>query len=227
MDLEKRYYEAYDDRYKQVHEQNLRWFSAVPSPFVTEVLNRFEISTAADILEVGCGEGRDAVYLLKQGFQVLATDISPEAIACCKGDHPEFSDSFQVLDCINGQLEGKFDFIYAVAVVHMLVCDEDRMAFYRFIRSHLKPNGIALIGTMGDGETERASDLSTAFALQERRHDPSGQILRLAGTSCRMVSFDTFLRELDEGDFAVAEHGMTAVEPDFPAMMYAVVNRKS
>lgn len=227
MISEKRYYEAYDDRYKQVHEKNLRWFSNCPSAIVGEVLERFGIATAASILEIGCGEGRDAAHLLARGYRVLATDISPEAIACCKEDYQDYAEHFQVLDCIGGYLEENFDFIYAVAVVHMLVPDADRRAFYRFIREHLKPDGIALVCTMGDGETERSSDITVAFDLQERRHDASGQLLQLAGTSCRMVSFDTFLGELEDGGLAVAEHGLTAVEPDFPVMMYAVIKGKS
>ncbi len=31
---ERKYYNAYDDRYRQVHEQNLQWFGENPSPIV-------------------------------------------------------------------------------------------------------------------------------------------------------------------------------------------------
>lgn len=36
----------------------------------------------------------------------------------------------------------------------MFVLDEDRDQFYCFIRNHLKPNGIALVLSMGDGMKE-------------------------------------------------------------------------
>lgn len=224
---DRKYYEAYDDRYKQVHEKNLRWFSDVPSAIVGEVMSELHISADAKILEIGCGEGRDANYLLNQGYSVLATDISTEAIACCKADHVEFAERFQVLDCVHGQLEGQFDFIYAVAVVHMLVDDEDRDGFYRFIRNHLTEDGAALICTMGNGTVERSSDSRTAFELQERQHEASGEKLLLAGTSCRVVSFETFLNELRRNALSVCKYGNTCVEPDFPVMMYAVVKRES
>jgi len=58
-----------------------------------------------------------------------------------------------------------FDFIYSVAVIHMLVLDEDRNAFYQFIRSHLRQDGIALICTMGDGNVEMQSDIGKAFEI--------------------------------------------------------------
>lgn len=221
------YYEAYDDRYRQVHRENLEWFSRNPSPIVGQVMAQFGIGTNSKILELGCGEGRDAIHLLRQGYRVLATDISPEAIAHCRRLAPEYTDCFQVLDCIGGKLEGEFDFIYAVAVVHMLVEDIHRKGFYQFIHSHLKECGIALICTMGDGEVQRKSDITNAFSLQERIHEQSGKTVHIASTSCRMVDFPTFRAELERNGFAILQEGQTAIEPDFTQMMYAVVQRQT
>lgn len=80
---------------------------------------------------------------------------------------PEFDKNFSILDCLSDNLDKLFDFIYAVAVVHMLVLDEDRNRFYQFIYNHLKPEGLALICTMGDGECEMKSDISKAFEIQK------------------------------------------------------------
>lgn len=217
------YYEAYDDRYRQVHEQKLQWASSVPSSVVGQVMARCGVSAASKILELGCGEGRDAVALLQKGFDLTATDVSPEAICYCRKQNPEFGDHFQQLDCVAGQWSEKYDFIYAIAVIHMLVEDEHRADFYRFIREHLNAGGIALVCTMGDGTIERKSDISTAFDLQERIHGQSGEKLLLAGTSCRMVAWEDFLEEIRKSGLRVLEHGLTAVEPDFPVMMYAVL----
>lgn len=221
----KYYYEAYDDRYRQVHEKKLQWASDVPSPIVAETLVRYGLTAEAKILELGCGEGRDAANLLRKGYDLTATDVSPEAIRYCRSRCPEFADSFRVLDCIGGKLEEKFDYIYAVAVIHMLVEDQDRVSFYRFIRQHLKEDGIGLICTMGDGTMALKSDISTAFDLQERTHSQSGEKLLLAGTSCRMVLWDSFLEEIRENGLTVEEYGLTEVPPDFPVMMYAVVRK--
>lgn len=221
----RKYYEAYDDRYIQVHEKKLQWASDEPSAIVQQVMQRRGVAKESAILEIGCGEGRDASFLLKRGYRVTATDISQEAIRFCRNRNPQFAEHFQVLDCLTGKLDKKYDFIYAVAVVHMLVEDDHRAAFYRFIREHLKEDGFGLVCTMGDGTMERKSDVSTAFVLQERTHGESGEKLLLAGTSCRMVTWDVFLQELEAGGLSAAEHGMTAVEPDFPVMMYAVVRK--
>ena len=103
----------------------------------------------------------------------------------------------------------------------MLVLDEDRDGFYRFIRSHLTAEGKALICTMGDGEFEMQSDISTAFTLQERNHD-SGKMM-VAGTSCRMVSWNTLENELARNGLTIIEKGVTSSLPDFNCLMYVVV----
>lgn len=221
--MERKYYEAYDDRYRQVHKENLRWFAETPSQIVSDVIRRYAIS--GKLLELGCGEGRDACVLLEQGYDLLATDISPAAIELCRKEWPGFAEHFQILDCVRGHMNEQFDFIYAVAVVHMLVEQEDRNSFYCFIQKHLKENGICLICTMGDGIMERKSDISTAFELQTRVHEKTGRVLEIAGTSYRAVSFDTFRRELLENGFQIVEQGLTDVEPDYWKMMYAVVRK--
>lgn len=222
----RRYYEAYDDRYCQVHGADLSWFMEGPSPIVEQTLAAFGITGEAKLLEIGCGEGRDAVFLMERGYDLLATDVSREAVSYCRRKNPQISGRFRVLDCIRDCLDVRFDFIYAVAVIHMLVPDEDRNGFYRFIFHHLKPEGIGLICSMGDGEREYRSDISTAFELQERTVRQTGKTIRVAGTSCRTVSFETFGRELANNGLETVKMGITAVEPDFPQMMYAVVKRK-
>lgn len=221
--MSRKYYEAYDDRYQQIHKQNLQWFSEAPSPIVVETIRAFDLTPQAKLLEIGCGEGRDAYPLLTQGFDLLATDISPEAIAFCQRKFPEYASHFQVADCVAGTLDGQFDFVYAVAVLHMLVSEEDRNGFYCFIRTHLTRDGIALICTMGDGTFERQTDIRTAFDLCERIHEPSGKTVQIAGTSCRIVNFQTFETELAQNSMRVIKKGVTVVEPDFPRMMFAVV----
>lgn len=223
--MKPKYYQAYELRYRQVHQNRLQWSSDAPTPIVGEILLQYPLPPDARLLEIGCGEGRDAFPLLKQGFDLLATDVSPEAVRYCREKMPAFEDRFQVLDCVAGQWEERFDLIYAVAVLHMLVTEEDRRGFYRFIREHLKPEGLGLICTMGDGQTECRSDIGTAFEAQERTHQTTGRRLRLAGTSCRMVSFASFERELSDSGLQVAQKGLTEAPPDFSRLMYGVVQR--
>jgi SAM-dependent methyltransferase len=220
----KKYYEAYDLRYRQVHEQGLEWFSGAPTPIVADALQRCGISPESPMLEIGCGEGHDAAFLLGKGCNLLATDVSPAAVAFCKAKYPEWAEHFRVLDALADPLEARFDFICAVAVLHMLVPDEDRHALLTFIREHLTENGFGLVVTMGDGEMQRATDIAKAFDVQPRVHEPSGRTVEIASTSCRIVTREDFRREIEAAGLIIAEMGDTAWD-DTPFAMYAIVKR--
>ena len=215
------YYKAYEERYKTAHEKGISWSWDVGTPIVMEVLERYQIRKDQALLELGCGEGRDARRLLEAGYTLTATDVSQEAIRYCREQMPFFGQQFQILDFLQQDIGRQFDFIYAVAVIHMLVPDKDRDGFYQFIRRHLSPGGIALICSMGDGLREMQSDIREAFLPKEREHE-SGPML-VAATSCRMVSFDSFEAEIKRNDLTILETGITAAPPEFDQLMYAVV----
>lgn len=217
------YYGAYDERYRLAHDAGLRWMGDEPSHIVMTTLRRYGISRKDPILEIGCGEGRDAEPLLKNGYDLLAADVSPEAIRYCRRLMPEHAARFRTLDCLTDRLEGRFDFIYAIAVLHMLVPDEDRLAFYRFIREHLTERGVSLVAAMGDGKTQRRSDIRDAYSLRERE-SPQGTLM-LPSTSCRTVDWDCFRREIRESGLTVAEEGLCSCDPQFDSLMYAVIRR--
>ena len=219
----RKYYEAYEERYKTVHARGMSWSSTISTPLVMKTLEQYQITPKHRLLEIGCGEGRDSRTVFEHGFQLLATDISPEAIAYCRKTIPDYADHFRVLDCLADQLTETYNFIFAIALIHMLVPDEDRNGFYQFIRNHLSLQGIALICTMGDGEMETQSDISAAWTLQERSHE-SGKML-IAATSCRMVSWNTWEKELARNHLTLIEKGITAALPDFSSLMYAIVKR--
>lgn len=223
---QKKYYHAYDERYKQIHSQGLRWFYTTPSSIVEETIQKYSIKKNDSILEIGCGEGRDAIPLLQKGYNLLATDVSEEAIYFCKTTLPQYAQNFSKLDCVSDSLRERFDFIYAIALLHMLVSEEDRTAFYSFIRQHLTENGVALICTMGNGTDEYQTDVHTAFHLKERLHPQSGKTVQIVNTSCRTVSFPHFGGELSKNGLIILEQGKTSIPPDFPHMMYAIVKNE-
>lgn len=216
-----KYYEAYGKRYRQVHGERLSWASLVPSPIVEETLSKYFAGKDIKILDCGCGEGRDALYLLQKGHDLCGVDISPEAIRYCR-ERTREPERFFTADICRDRLENRYDFIYSVATLHMLVEQNDRRAYYRFIKEHLSESGLALILTMGDGERESASDIAEAFDDRVRVHQESGRELIIAATSCRTVTFPVFEAELRAARLEILDKGLTAVEPEFPVMMYAV-----
>lgn len=220
-----KYYKAYDKRYKQLHDNNLAWEFDVNSDIIFDVLDKYTISNFSSILEIGCGEGRDARYLLEKGYNVLASDVSVEAINYCKKIDSVHSDNYRVIDVLDCDIVDKFDFIYSIACFHMLVLDSDRKKFLDFIFEHLNGEGCALILTMGDGVNESSSDISKAFDDVSRVYQQTGEEINVATTSCRIVNFDTLFKELEVSKLIVVENGITSIIPNFPEIMYVVVKK--
>ena len=220
----KEYYRAYDERYRTVHSLGLNWTSAAPTLVVAEVIEKYHIPQNAKLLDIGCGEGRDAFPLLEAGYDLTATDVSPEAIRYCRSRRPSFADRFLISDCMSDSLPYKFDFIYSVAVLHMFVKDEHRKGFYRFIREHLAPGGMALVCSMGDGIREYQTDTAAAFETGERQC--GGNTVTVAQTTCRIVNKASFLREITEAGFMVNDYSLSPSPPEFDLLMCAVIQKR-
>lgn len=221
----KKYYEAYDKRYKQVHDKGLSWSCNNNTQIVDDIINKYNLKNGK-ILEIGCGEGRDARYLLNKNYNVLATDISNEAINYCKKNDIDHKDNYKVLDVLSdNSLKEKFDFIYSIACIHMLVLDEDRDNFYKYIYNHLKENGYCLILSMGNGIEESKSDINKAFDDIKRIHQESSKEINIAATSCMIVNFDTLLKEVKNNNFEIIEYGITEIKNHFNEIMYVLLKR--
>ena len=226
--MERKYYEAYEDRYKKIHqEKGLPWAGDRPSVLLKTLLEKYGADENSSILEVGCGEGQNALYLISEGFNIEASDISNEAIVWCKNwarEREIDEKHFFVMDALKNNLKKKYDFIYSVAVLHMLTEDDDRINFLKFIREHLKENGKAFIVVMGDGKMTRHTDSSKAFELSER---PFGdEMVKVASTSCRMVTWEEYLSELDKAGLDVIKHYLDQTISGFDSSMVAEVKIK-
>ncbi len=92
----------------------------------------------ADILEIGAGHGRDALYFKEQGLKVLATEPSVELakIAESKIHEPVLNLTAQEITFKN-----EFDGIWAMASLIHVPMEELPLAFLK-MRDSLKENGI-------------------------------------------------------------------------------------
>ena len=218
-----KYYEAYDKRYKQVHDKGLAWSTNSNTEIVEEIIKKYHLDKE-NILEIGCGEGRDARYLLNKNYNVLATDISQEAINYCIKNDITHKNNYKVLDVLSDNSKDKYGFIYSVACLHMLVLDEDRNKYYKYIYNHLEDNRYTLRITIGDGTKESVSDINKAFDNITRTHQKTSQEIEVATTSCRIVNFNTLFKEVNN-KFQIIEYGITKIEEHFDKIMYILIKK--
>ena len=220
------YYKAYDKRYEESHNNNALWMSNNPSKMVMKVIEKYNIDKCSNILELGCGEGRDAINLLNNGYNVLGLDYSINAINKCNEiTKNKYVDKFKQFDFFKDMLLKKFDFIYSVAVIHMFITQKHRDKFYQFIYEHLKDNGFALIIAMGDGKTEYSSSIDEAFLKRMRININTGEKMLVSNTTCMIKKLDDMIKEIRDNNFEIIENGIDCSLDDFSDCMYFVIRK--
>ncbi len=106
----------------------------------------------------------------------------------------------------------------------MLVEDEDRKKFLKFIYNHLNPEGKAFIDIMGDGVQTRKTDKTKAFELADR---PFGnELIKVATTSCRMVTKEEFAQEIKSANLEILNLSLDYTITGFDVSMVAEVQKK-
>jgi len=131
-DYEKRYQESRD----------------VCGPPSREFLAFFErYKTRAEVLDLGCGQGRDALFIARMGHHVLGVDISRTGIShMLEGAEREALDVCGVVaDLVEYEPPGDYDVVILDRVLHTLKDDSQRLTVLDKASGVTKPGGFVLI----------------------------------------------------------------------------------
>ena len=96
-----------------------------PSPFAKHVANK--LNTQQNILEIGCGNGRDSKFFSSKGHHVTGLDRSGTAIELCKNLYSDESIEFffGTITNIAKTHKKKYDLIYSRFVIHTMSLKEE------------------------------------------------------------------------------------------------------
>jgi SAM-dependent methyltransferase len=119
----------------------------IAARFVADLIARF--GGGRDVLDVGCGTGRDATYWTAQGFRVAGIDTSARMVRHAEKRCPE--GEFRVDDMRTFAFSQRFDVITCLDSA-MLYChtNGDLDSFLQRCHEHLSPGGL-LIAEMRNG----------------------------------------------------------------------------
>lgn len=131
---------------------DLPWDSGAPEPHLVDHLREHPLRGRA--LDVGCGTGTNAIWLARQGFEVVGIDLSPEAIAQAEaklGEEP-LACRFAVVDFLAadpGAVGRDFDLVFDRGCFHVFDEAADRARFAAHVAASLAPRGrwVSLLGS--------------------------------------------------------------------------------
>jgi SAM-dependent methyltransferase len=111
-------------------------------------LDRLHADGCRRLLEVGAGTGQDSEFFKANSLDVVAVDLSPAMVACCRGKGVEA----YVRDVLQlGFLPESFDAGYALnCLLH--VPNRDLPTALEAIKTVLRPGGLFFLGVYGAAE---------------------------------------------------------------------------
>eukprot|EP00756_Hemistasia_phaeocysticola_P055133 Hpha_TRINITY_DN31046_c0_g1::TRINITY_DN31046_c0_g1_i1::g.63976::m.63976 len=119
-------------------------YGETPNDFLTEQLHR--IKPGGSILSLGCGQGRNSVWLAQQGFSVVAVDLSSEgqrkAVALAESRGVGDKVTYVQADLGDYSTGDTFD---AVVSIFCHLPPEIRGKVHSKILSWLKPGGVLIL----------------------------------------------------------------------------------
>jgi tellurite methyltransferase len=141
------------------------------------------------ILDAGCGSGRNLVYFLREGFEVCAVDISPDAVGHVRSlartlspRLPEENFRREPVEKMSFEDES-FDAVLSSAVLHFARDESHWLAMMREMWRVLKPGGIFF------------ARLASSVGVESHIEHLGGSRYRLPGGVEWLLSDERMLRE--------------------------------
>lgn len=109
---------SYDERYAA---QEYHW-GTKPSAICARVLQLMPPDRPQSLLDIGCGEGRNAVYFASEGYSVSAFDLSAAGVAKTErlAEVTEAKITVFQADMNAFRLEQDFDILFSTGVFHLI-----------------------------------------------------------------------------------------------------------
>ncbi|WP_448573031.1 class I SAM-dependent DNA methyltransferase [Trichothermofontia sp.] len=173
------------------------------SDFIITLLKEYS-PHAKHLLELGCGTGRHAEYLLKAGYHVTGVERSPEMLEVCRQRQQQLSPDLQpFLRVMEGDLRTlrlgqKFDAVLALFhVISYQVTNDDLLAAFSTVREHLRPGGIFFFdvwygpAVLSDRPVPRLKRIETSDYIITRFAQP----ILYPNENCVDVHYQIYLQE--------------------------------
>lgn len=130
------------------------------------------LKNGSTVLDLGCGNGRNSIYLAKEGMKVIGIDFSKGLIKIAK-NKMEWKEVADRVDLIEGDIGSlplrnkSIDVVLYIATLHHLPTPQERLQSLLEIKRCLKPGGSALVSAWAQEQEKFKDDLEKSKENQE------------------------------------------------------------
>lgn len=129
----------YDRRY-QTEEY---YWGLMPNTICYDIMKILPPVKPYRVLDMACGEGKDAVFFAKCGYTVTGFDISEQGIEKAKklAEYNQVDVNFFKADLFDFRLDAEYDIIFCSGALHFIL-QSDRKTLCDSLKEHTAANGI-------------------------------------------------------------------------------------
>lgn len=130
-----------ENHYNKIYLEKENVFNGGEAESIVQDILKYK--TLGSVFELGAGQGRNSLYLAKNGFEVTARDISKIGIdkLLQEANNLEFSIKGEVGDARQLSLEKDFDIFVSTYMLHHL-SREQALELIAQMKEHTKPEGL-------------------------------------------------------------------------------------
>lgn len=129
----------YDEKY---FKKEFYW-GIKPSPICYKVLEMSSSTKPLSLLDIGCGEGRNAVFFARNGYKVSAFDLSMNGVQKTKALAQTIGVKIDVCvsDILNYKFEKEFNVLFSTGVLQYIPAKK-RQAIFDQYKEHTSIDGL-------------------------------------------------------------------------------------
>lgn len=200
------------------------YYSRNSTPFAPSLFSQFALGWLDErktLLELGCGNARDAVFFHKNGLDVTAIDQVDKEVDLLNSKYAQEHLRFISDDFTNiTRLDSTFDYIYSRFTIHSINYQQEKNTL-QWIKEHLNADGLLLI------EVRSIKD----ELFKEGTNVGDEDNAKITDHYRRFIRFERFKNDLKKLDldikFSIEDKGLAPYGKEDPVVIRIIAQNKT
>jgi 2-polyprenyl-3-methyl-5-hydroxy-6-metoxy-1,4-benzoquinol methylase len=156
---------AIAQRFNKLYAEPSNLFSAKPNAFLARIISGLKPGRA---LDVAMGQGRNSIFLAKQGWEVTGYDIAETGLEAARGAAEREGVRIHAIRASHDDFEfGREQ--WDLVVMTYTLADMENAAFLRRVKDSLKPGGLVVLEQMNAGGSGKGPANALFRSFQDLR----------------------------------------------------------
>lgn len=136
-------YESAVTGYDKCYNTEEYYWGLMPNRICYDIMKILPPVRPYRVLDIGCGEGKDAVFFAKCGYAVTAFDIAEQGIEKAKrlAEYNKVDVNFFKADLFDYRPDAEYDIVFSSGVLHF-IWQTERKELFDSLKAHTADSGI-------------------------------------------------------------------------------------